>query len=107
MPEQASWFSKTFSTGDIIAICAGAIGMLTAFYNLKGDAAVTARSVDANRAEIIQVEKRDLQRAEELKEYIRESEQRLRNELQATDRRNEQRYNELNSKIEQLLRRKE
>lgn len=100
-----SWFQRTFSTGDIIAICAGALGMVTAFYNLKGNAESNTHRISSNQAEIINVEKRDIKRAEELKEYIQQSENRLRGEINDSDSRNEERFKDLNSKIDRILER--
>ena len=100
-----SWFQRTFSTGDIIAICAGALGMVTAFYNLKGNAESNTHRISANSVEIVNVEKRDIKRAEELKQYIQQSEGRLREEINDSDSRNEERFKDLNSKIDRILER--
>jgi len=89
-----NWMSNTFSTGDYITIAFGAIGMLAAFFALQGRAEINAENIIDNESAIVNV-----------KEAVKESEERLRNELRAAESRQQVQIKSLDDKIDILLNR--
>jgi len=102
-----NWFVRTFSTGDIIAIIAGAIGMLSVFYNVQGMAQQNKENILDNEKSIVAVQSHSDTQVNELKQSVKDAEDRLREEMRAVESRQQQAIknmnDETNRKLEQIL----
>ena len=102
-----NWFQRTFSTGDIIAIIAGAIGMLSVFYNVQGMAQQNKENILDNEKSIVAVQSHSDTQVTELKQSVKDAEDRLREEMRAVESRQQQAIknmnDETNRKLEQIL----
>ena len=102
-----NWFVRTFSTGDIIAIIAGAIGMLSVFYNVQGMAQQNKENILDNEKSIVAVQSHSDTQVTELKQSVKDAEDRLREEMRAVESRQQQAIknmnDETNRKLEQIL----
>jgi len=102
-----NWFVRTFSTGDIIAIIAGAIGMLSVFYNVQGMAQQNKENILDNEKSIVAVQSHSNTQVNELKQSVKDAEDRLREEMRAVESRQQQAIknmnDETNRKLEQIL----
>ena len=102
-----NWFVRTFSTGDIIAIIAGAIGMLSVFYNVQGMAQQNQENILDNEKSIVAVQSHSNTQVNELKQSVKDAEDRLREEMRAVESRQQQAIknmnDETNRKLEQIL----
>jgi hypothetical protein len=104
-----SWLKSTFSTGDWITLGFGCVGMLAAFFALQGKAALNEASIQRNAVKMAEVEIRADKKVDEVKAAVKDAEQRLRNEIQASEARQQQQIknmnDETNRKLEQILER--
>ena len=105
--QEQNWFQRTFSTGDIIAIIAGAIGMLSVFYNVQGMAQQNKENILDNEKSIVAVQSHSDTQVNELKQSVKDAEDRLREEMRAVESRQQQAIknmnDETNRKLEQIL----